>query len=239
MADANGYFRRTLATVFCSTAVFLAIPLCCLTEVHEAHAARENVKTGPLLIKVRLETKPEPTNAIGILLSTDGAKQITETQIQKLSDRLYEVSFEVDRKQLQEDSVATAMAVSAMGDISFANVTPISAENGGDLLGSIPDCAPEDPTQIATLEQIGLVQQLVGVKKQRAALAKKKVAISLDEETAKKIQNFEAALGLSNVEPISADLPPTELVDRLSRLNFAIKRYKAFKPRTASNDNAQ
>lgn len=227
-------FRTTALKFVPVVTLALVTPVVCLTTVYTAHAAREGTKNAPLKVKVRVEAKPEPTNAIGILLSSEGAKQVTETTIEKLSDRLYEVSFEVDGKMVTEDSVATAMAVSAMGDISFANVTPISIENGGDPLGSIADCPAEDPTQVATFDQIGLVQQLVSVKKQRAALAKKKVAIALDEETVKKLQSFEAALGLTNVEPLSADLPPAELVDRLNRLESSIKRYKTFKQRVAS-----
>jgi hypothetical protein len=51
----------------------------------------------------------------------------------------------------------------------------------------------------------------------------------LTPELTQRLTQLETALGLSRPEPLSSSLPPSELVDRLTRLDHALKKYKSFK----------
>jgi hypothetical protein len=51
----------------------------------------------------------------------------------------------------------------------------------------------------------------------------------LDESFLTKLHRFEDAFGLDQSEELTASLPPEVLVDRLSRITHAVKKYRMFK----------
>ncbi len=214
-------YRTVLAALIGGLAFLLQAPVCSATDKEEL---------GPIDVKVRVEAKPEPTKAVGILLSTTGVKEISDTAIQKVGERLYDITFRVDRAGLTEDTVATAMATSADGVVTFANVTPALLSDSHAITGSVPECPGEDPTSIAVLNQLGPLRQLVDVRTERSKFAREKIRRFLDESMLAKLSRYEKHFGLNQSgEPLSADLPAEILLDRLSRINFALAEFKAFK----------
>jgi len=208
--------------------ILLTTSLVSLTTSPDALAGDKKA-LGPLLIKVRVESKPAPTKAVGILLSTSGLKQIEETTITKIEDKLFDVSFSVDQKVLSDDTVATAMTTTENGTVSFANVTPAILSESRSLIAGIPECPGDDPSAIAASSQIGSLEKLLSIREQRAKFARLKLSRMLDETTLQKLGRFEELFGLNNsLEPLTADLPASELLDRISRLNFAVQEFKRF-----------
>lgn len=185
--------------------------------------------TEPLLVNVRVESKPEPKKAIGMVLSAGHTVEIPETTIKKIGEKLYGISFVVDRNIIRRDSVATAMAFDENGEVTFANVTPELLSDIRNVISNIPECPMEDPTAIVQSGQQGPLQQLVDVRTERAELARLKISRMLDENFLAKLERFEEAFGLQKGEELSAQLPPEVLVDRLSRISHAVKKYKMFK----------
>jgi hypothetical protein len=205
-----------------SSALLLLVP-------SVGHAAHEE-EQGPIPVKVRLEIKPDPTKAVGILLSTTGVQEVSETAINKIGERLFEISFTVDRAGLTQDTVATAMATTAEGTVAFANVTPALLSDTQAITGSVPVCEGEDPTSVAVLNQLGPLRQLVDVRTERSKFAREKIRRVLDGSMVSRLSRYEKSFGLDqNKIPLSADLPAEELLDRLSRINFALVEFKAFK----------
>jgi len=142
----------------------------------------------------------------------------------------------VPRNSLQDDSVATAMAISAGGDITFANVTPALLSDAKTSVANIPECPSEDTTNLATINQLAPLKALVDIRVDRAELAQRKMQRSLTTETLEKLKRFERAFGLAQTEELSLSLSPQDLVDRLARINFALKEYQVFKkPPTSGN----
>ena len=185
--------------------------------------------TEPLTVNVRVEAKPEPKKAIGMVLSAGRTVEIPETTIKKVGEKLYLISFIVDRNIVRKDSVATAMAFDENGNVSFANVSPELLSDGKTLISRIPECPSEDPSAIVKLDQQGPLQQLVDVRNERAELARLKISRMLDESFLTKLHRFEDAFGLDQSEELSASRPPEVLVDRLSRITHAVKKYRMFK----------
>lgn len=198
------------------------------TPVLHTHAQALPI-TEPLTVNVRVEAKPEPKKAIGLVLSTGRTTEIPDTTIKKIGEKLYLISFVVDRNIVRKDTVATAMAFDENGAVSFANVSPELLSESKALVSRIPDCPPEDPSSIVKLDQQGPLQQLVDVRSERAEIARLKISRMLDEQFLAKLQRFEDAFGLQKSEELSANLPPEVLVDRLSRITHAVKKYRMFK----------
>ncbi|MEY4667318.1 MAG: hypothetical protein RL518_17 [Pseudomonadota bacterium] len=185
--------------------------------------------TEPLAINLRVEAKPEPKKAIGMVLSAGTTVEIPDTTIKKIGEKLYLISFVVDRNIIRKDSVATAMAFDENGNVTFANVSPELLSESKSLLSRIPECPPEDPSAAVKLDQKGPLEQLVDVRLERAELARLKISRMLDEQFMFKLQRFEDAFGLDKSEELNANLPPEVLVDRLSRITHAVKKYRMFK----------
>jgi hypothetical protein len=185
--------------------------------------------TEPLTVNLRVEAKPEPKKAVGIVLSTGRTVEIPATTIEKIGEKLYLISFVVDRNIVRKDSVATAMAFDENGNVTFANVSPELLSESKTLISRIPECPPEDPSTAVKLDQHGPLRQLVDVRTERAEIARLKITRMLDEQFMSKLRRFEDAFGLDTSKELSANLPPEVLVDRLSRITHAVKKYRMFK----------
>lgn len=203
-----------------------AILACVFTLCQTAHAAPQS---GTVAVKVKVEAKPEPSKAIGFVISAGETLQISETKIEKVGDKLYDISFQVDASALSDDSVATAMAFNSNGDVVFANVTPALLSSTATILASIPNCPPEDPSLAIQFNHFGPLQQLVDVRIARTELLRSNITSMLTPEITQRLAQLETALGLARPDPLSASLQPAELVDRLTRLDHALKKYKSFK----------
>lgn len=189
----------------------------------------------PILVNVQVEAKPEPKKAIGMILSAGETVEIQDTSIKKVGEKTYAISFLVDRALVKRDTVATAMAFDENGHATFANVTPEITSGNHNAAARIPECPTEDPSVVVQLDQQGPLQQLVDVRTERAELARLKIGKLLDENFVAKLHRFEEAFGLKNAEDIDASLPPDVLVDRLSRVSHAVKKYRMFK-KSPKND---
>lgn len=202
-------------------------PLLFFTARESSHAL--DLPGSSVPVSVWVEAKPEPVRAKGIVFSTAKSQEIAEATIKKIGDKLYEVSFMVNRAALQDDSVATAVVYDADGKASYANVTPALLSETRNILSSLKECPPEDAGSVALLNSPGTLQQLVDVRAERAQLVRLRIARVLDKGFLAKLKKFEQVLGLSRVEELSADLPAPELIDRLSRIDHAIKKFQGSK----------
>jgi hypothetical protein len=215
---------KKMATHLASAGAVILLLLACTGPLASAQDT-----TGTVAVRARVESKDEPKKAIGMVLSTKGSQQYPGATVSKVSDKLYDIAFTVDKSSLTEDSVATAIGFTEAGAIVFANVTPPVLADNQEALAGIPECSPEDTTTVAALNHIGPLQQLVDVRTERASFARMRLDRALTPEMKARLKKAEQVFGLTSPEEISSALPALELVDRLSRINFALKNYRAFK----------
>ncbi|MFO0417753.1 MAG: hypothetical protein ACK5Y6_10720 [Pseudomonadota bacterium] len=193
---------------------------------HNAQAI--DIPKGSELVTVRVEAKPEPVRAVGIVFGSRSSHQVQETEITKIGDKLYQIAFAVPRAMLNEDSVASAIAFDEADVVSYANVTPALADQAREMIAAIPECPAEDPSRIAALNSPGILQQLVDVRNERMNIVRLKISRLMDQDFLAKLRKFEEAFGLERSSELSADLPPEELIDRLSRIQHAVRKYKTY-----------
>ncbi len=188
----------------------------------------------PLSVSVRVEAKPEPVRAVGLVFSSTSSHEISDTKITKIGDKLYDIDFTVPRNIVRQDSVASAVAYDESGQPTYSNVTPALLSQTRAILASIPECPAADTTKVALLNSPGSLQQLVDLRTERVAIARYRIAEALDSTFLAKLRRFEEVLGLSRPTELSAELPAQELIDRLSRIDLAFKRYQAEKGQSSS-----
>lgn len=182
---------------------------------------------------VRVESKPTLVRATGIVFSSRTSFEVSETTITKVGDKLYEVRFSVPRSKLQPDSVASAIGIDENGGNVYASVTPALTAEAQDLLMSVPECPGEDSSHAVTTTTPGTLKQLVDVRAERMEIVRLKIRRAMDGNAHAKLIKFEEAFGLTRTDPLSPDLPPAELIDRLSRIQHALRKYQAQRPRHA------
>jgi hypothetical protein len=171
-------------------------------------------------------------SATGIVFSSRSSFEVQETSITKIGDKLYEITFSVPRSKVQPDSVASARATNEEGVSVFAGVTPAIMSEAKDLLASIPECPGEDSSRAAlTTTTPGTLKQLVDVRAERMEIVRLKIKRAMDGNALAKLTKFEEAFGLTRSQELSADLPPAELIDRLSRIQHALRKYQSYKPK--------
>ena len=141
-------------------------------------------------------------------------------------------SFPVPRSELREDSVATAFGYDQAGATSFANVVPALLSETRDLLASIPECSGEDGSRVAAVTSSGTLQQLIDVRNERLGIIRFKIARVMDRDFLAKLKKFEEAFGFTYAAELNPELPPEELVDRLSRIQNAVRKYQMYKPKS-------
>jgi hypothetical protein len=180
-------------------------------------------------VVVRAESKPSIVKASGIVFSSRSSFNVEETTVTKIGDKLYEISFSVPRSKIQPDSVASAIATDENGAAVFGNVTPALSSETRDLLASVPECPGEDSSKVTTISTPGALKQLVDVRAERLDIVRLKLKRSMDENVLAKLTKFEEAFGLKRSSDLSPDLPAAELIDRLSGIEHALKKYQSYK----------
>lgn len=206
------------------------IALCLTTIISVTSAHAVDIFGDAVKVVVRAESKPTLVKASGIVFSSGSSTNISDTTISKIGDKLYEISFSVPRSKLQPDSVASAIATDEAGATVFGNVTPALNSEGRDLLASVPECPGEDSSKVTTISTPGALKQLVDVRAERLDIVKLKLKRAMDQNVLAKLAKFEEAFGLSRSADLSPDLPAADLIERLSRIEHALRKYQSYKP---------
>ena len=213
-----------LQAALCALLIAPAILLPCTTRALDLPGSS-------VPVAVRVESKPTLVSAVGIVFSARSSFEVTDTTVTKIGDKLYEVTFSVPRSKIQPDTVASAIGTNEEGGSLFASVTPALMSEARDLLASVPECPGQDSSRAVTTTTPGTLKQLVDVRAERMDIVRLKIKRSIDATVLAKLTKFEEAFGLSRASELSADLPPAELIDRLSRIQHALRRYQSYKPK--------
>jgi hypothetical protein len=202
----------------------------CLTFQQASATATEE----PLKVQVELEGAVQPQQYVGLLLSADKVLQKKITSSEKSATGSILLTFSYLPSEVAPDSVASAYAISEDGRVAMAHVRPLFPEASPEALLALPTCPPEKvATGSIKPEQRGVLETLIEFRAARRELARDSVRRMMDGTFLEDLRQLEAKLGLGRVTPLSPELGPVELVDRLSRLTKALQNYQNIKePRT-------
>ncbi|HMO02431.1 MAG TPA: hypothetical protein PKD37_05720 [Oligoflexia bacterium] len=100
-----------------------------------------------------------------------------------------------------------------------------AAQAGSYQLPPLPACSYGSSSKAGVREQFGLVESLVEIRTARREVAQLKMKQYLSGELLSKLNKWEEGFGFKYERLLSHDLPPTELVERIFKLNSAIKKF--------------
>ncbi|MCB0309691.1 MAG: hypothetical protein KDD42_00565 [Bdellovibrionales bacterium] len=183
-------------------------------------------------VEILVESTFEPHTAAGLLLSNAKSIQKPNPQVRKYDDSQYLVSFDYEPSELKGDTVATAMIVSSDGKVAFGDVTPILKAGFSPLVLNLPRCAHTETTKVTLQGQYALIESLVNIRSNRLKVLKQGIKKKMSGNLLTRLQNLERGFGLERIRPLSSELPVSELVDRLARLQVAIQNLQSHRPTT-------
>lgn len=177
-------------------------------------------------IQVDVPSMVDPGTAVGMLISADGTIQKLNPTIESKNPGIITISFPAAASELRADTVATAMVVSKKGEVVFGPVRPVSGAEVDQSLGSIPLCPDETVSSTTLASQVSLLEELYRIRLRRRDQAKAQAGQTLSGDLLERLQKLERGFGLAREKELSANLPVLELVDRLSRIQDALRSWE-------------
>lgn len=179
-------------------------------------------------ISIEVDANFEPTAAVGIVLSKSGLTEHPAASF-KRDQHGVRVELLLPENVLAEDATVTAMVSGAAGERAYGEMQPLMLFSSADSLPSCSDKLPKESLDAGSLEQ------LIDLRTRRRDIAKKQIAEVLSSDgLADKLANVEQLFGLKSSQPISAELPPLELLERLARINAAVESYRIGRQKVAA-----
>jgi hypothetical protein len=211
------------------TYLLCTLPIFALARSHAAIAEFQE-------ISIDVPFTGELSQAEGIIFGAQGLQTITKTETEA-ADKAAVVTFSYDDEQVPENAYVSAVVQSTDGKYSFGVVKAISGDGYADSSLLLPTCELDTPSIGLLRSQLSTLKQLVKVRTELRNKKRSKLAGLLTEQRIALIASAEKAFHTVPTEfeqELSADLPPTELSDRLGRLLAAVKHYKVEKQREAA-----
>lgn len=172
------------------------------------------------LLHIDVNAVFEPRAAAGLLLGPGGSREVA-AEFEELPAGGYRVRFPVNPEKIEFGTAVTALVVGEDGRTAFGDVRSLAlAQSRREL----PECAQESAVRNNGLS---IYQKLIRLREERRNLFKEGVEKEFTNELRDKLSTLERGFGLSTEPPLSADLEPLVLVDRLGRLKEALREYVA------------
>ena len=180
---------------------------------------------GAKVLSFTVETALEPISGVGIVMKPSGVIQKPTVEFTKIDKGLWRATFVVLSSEIDDHSFASVMLMSSEGDIATSAVQAVSRL----IAPEIPKCPPQQAISLAAETQVGVLQSLVSIRSARRDNAQARIVALMQGDYLEKLRNLEKGFGLSRGRELSSDLPPLELIDRLSRILNSVHNYKASK----------
>jgi len=162
----------------------------------------------------------QPGSAVGLLMGPGGTRQV-DAEVEEIAAGVYRVSFTVDMEKIEFGTTATALAVSKNGETAMGDVRSLSMAESG----ARPQACVEDVSVRG--DSLSIYEKLIKLREERRNLIKQGVDKEFSNEVRDKLSTLERGFGLDTEPPLSSDLPPLLLLNRLGRLQEALREYVA------------
>lgn len=188
----------------------------------------------PAVVTVDVEADFEAAQAIGILLSEKGLQQKLPAILTRISPVKYRVSFNYSPEQITPSTVATALLILENGKVVMTEpqLFSIVDDNIVKPAAIIPPCPPNLEMEARLHGQEGNYQALINIRQERRDVVRSKIGLHLTQERLDELSSLERGFGLARQHPLSPELDPLELLDRLTQLHIAIKNYQYYRSMT-------
>ncbi len=195
------------------------------------------------LVQVPIHATFEPKVTLGLVMRETGTTQKLETESTRDRFGNILVSFKVADTDIDTegntDTFVTAIAISEEDEIAFGEMRPLISGMLKPAHLTMPDCPTQSALSPTIQGQFAQLQSLVAVRKEMRDKFQAQLRTALSGELLTKLQKLEDGFGFRYEYSLSPDLPPFELLQRLTRLNMSIKNVKENKVRSVTNSSSE
>ncbi len=174
------------------------------------------------LAQINISAPFEPVRGVGLLLTPKSVVEVPSLKIEKVAEGIFVVSFTYPKDAKKKDTFASAMITSESGEMAFGDTRSLAGGIESSIY-ALPKCPPGKGPPSLDESKFGAFESLVGFRAQRRETYQKELEGILDDDFIKTLTKLEEGFGLQRGRPISAKLPPAELIERLSRINATVK----------------
>lgn len=179
-------------------------------------------------VQIQVQPSARPISVLGMIISKRGVltQPIGIENLKPLTTGGFIVPVALT-SEISSDAFVTALVVQEDKGIVMGDVRPATAASTPSY-HTLPDCPPERAETGDVPGKLGLLDSLV---KLRTDLREKYLAElqkQLTPDLVARLTRLEELFGIKQHPPLSADLPPAILADRLSRLMEAVNNYRAY-----------
>ncbi len=174
-----------------------------------------------------------PDKAVGMIISSRGVVEKTGIDLSSTKEGIYVATVPLNSNERSTDTFATAIIQSESSDIYFTPLKSTGDPERNKSYLSLPMCKEthvrtrtEDETIVSN---VGALQSLMDIRKIRRDFAQLEISNTMRGDFLEQLQRMEVGFGLTEGTPLSAELKPHELTQRLQRILTAIRNYEANK----------
>ena len=178
---------------------------------------------------VTLRTDLESEAAVGLLISQNGTRQVTNTEIIRPEQGVIIVSIPYDDAKIEPGTLITAMVTAKDGAFVMGELRELPPPGVDPQPREIPLC-PEEPAGLELARAMTSIHKLVEIRSKLVETGRRRIENMFTEDLLNKLKKFEKGFGLAQEPPLRAEMSPFELVDRLQRILNALKTYAFFRP---------
>ncbi len=167
----------------------------------------------------------EATSATGIIITSDGTQKRAPTSFEQVGASTVAVRFAYSAQDIQNGALASAIATNANGETAFATVTELRAQETKPASLHLSQCSTTATNSSANTQQIVLFERLVELRKKRREVKIQELQGLLTEDIAAKLSKLESHFGYEYQTPLSGNMNPVVLSQRLDQLVHSIKTF--------------
>jgi hypothetical protein len=169
-----------------------------------------------------------PMQAVGIVFDAEGIREISETKISQTAQGDYRIDFSLPPEaRIGTGQLLSALVLSEEGEKAYGVVTPLD----GGVVNAVlvtPACEQKVSSSLAVAGQYALLESLVDVRLARRKYSLEKIQSMMSAPWFEKVQRIEKGFGFVHDRPLSPELNPAELNERLFHILRAIESYRLY-----------
>ena len=217
-----------------------------MTPAMSSSAAETSAHPAPLkdepdidsIVQINVAASFEPQEAVGLLLSSQGVGEKRALKLEKVREGMYVVSFGYLKGEVRRDTFASAMVMSLSGKTAFGDIRGLYDSSRRESFYSLKRCPRSSAAaQAIDPSKYGNYELLMAMRLERREMYRKEIADLMKGAFLSDLDKLEKRLGLIRGRPLSADLLPIELIDRLSRLIPIVRDLAARDKKDSSQKN--